>query len=88
VLGASVSGLLLLLSRDFIKWVLIAAIIALPLAWFGMTKFLQMYAYGISIGLSFFIFSAALALVIALVTVSYQSIKAAIANPVESIRYE
>ena len=88
VLGASVSGLLLLLSRDFIKWVLLATIIALPMAWFGMSKFLQMYAYGISIGLSFFIVSAALALVIAFLTVSYQSIKAAVANPVESLRYE
>ena len=88
VLGASVSGLLLLLSRDFIKWVLVATLIALPLAWFAMTKFLQVYAYRISIGLSFFLVSGVLALVIAFLTVSYQSIKAAAANPVESLRYE
>ncbi len=88
VLGASVYGLMLLLSRDFIKWVLLATVIALPLAWFGMSKFLQVYAYRISISLSFFIFSAVLALIIALFTVSYQSIKAAVANPVESLRYE
>ena len=88
VLGASASGLLLLISRDFIKWVLFATIIALPLAWFGMNKFLQVYAYRISIGLSFFLISGAMALVIAFLTVSYQSIKAAVANPVESLRYE
>ena len=88
VLGASVSNLLILLSKDFIKWVLLANVFAWPLAWFVMSKFLQMYAYKISIGFLFFLFSGILALVIALLTVSYQAVRAAVANPIDSLRYE
>jgi len=88
VLGASVSGIVCLLSRGLVKWVLIANSIAWPLAWFFSNRWLQNFAYRINVNLWNFILSAALALVIALITVSYQSIKAARANPVDSLRYE
>jgi len=88
VLGASVSGILVLLSREFTKWVAIASLIAWPIAYFSMNKWLQNFAYRISIGWWTFMFAGALALVISIVTVSYQSIKAALANPVDSLRYE
>jgi putative ABC transport system permease protein len=88
VLGASISGLLVQSFREFSHWVLLANLIAWPLAWFGMNSWLQNYAY--RIGLSWWIFalSGGFALLIALITVSFHSIKAASANPVESLRYE
>jgi putative ABC transport system permease protein len=88
VLGASVSGILLLLTKEFVKWVIIANLIAWPVAWFIMDKWLQNFAYRIPISWWMFVLSGALALVIALMTVSFQAIKAATANPVESLRYE
>jgi len=88
VLGATVSGIVLLLSKEFTKWVLLANIIAWPVAWYVMNQWLQNFAYRISIGWWLFILAGVLALFFALITVSYQSIKAAIANPVEAIRYE
>jgi ABC-type antimicrobial peptide transport system permease subunit len=88
VLGASVSNIVLLLSREFTKWVLLANIIAWPAAYFAMYKWLQSYAYSTNIALWSFILSGALALVIATVAVSYQSIKAAVTNPADSLRYE
>jgi ABC-type antimicrobial peptide transport system permease subunit len=88
VLGATVGNILLLLTKDFIKWVLIASIIAWPIGYFAMSKWLQDFAYRTNIGIVNFIISALLAMTIALLTVSYQSIKAALANPVESLRYE
>jgi len=88
VLGASVPGIVLLLSKEFTKWVLVANIIALPIAWFAMSKWLQNFAYRTNIAWTTFIISSGIALLIALLTVSYQSIKAALANPVESLRYE
>jgi len=88
VLGASISKIILLLSREFIIWIIISNIVAWPLAWFIMNKWLQNFAYRANIGIWIFILSASLALIIALITVSYQSIKAALANPVESLRYE
>jgi len=87
-LGASVSGIVLLLSREFTKWVLLANLIAWPIAWIAMGKWLQNFAYRINIGWFTFLLAGTLALIIALITVSYQSIKAALANPVESLRYE
>jgi len=88
VLGASVADVTTLLSGDFIKLILIAIIIASPLAWYGMNKWLQGFAYRITI--SWWMFGAAglLAVLIALATVSFQAIKAAIANPVKSLRTE
>ncbi len=88
VLGASVSNIALLLSREFTKWVLLANVIAWPVAYFAMYKWLQSYAYSTNIALWSFILSGAMALVIASVAVSYQSIKAAVANPADSLRYE
>lgn len=88
VLGASVPGIVVMLSKEFTKWVLLANVIAWPLAYFVMNKWLQNFAYRTNIGIRTFILSGLLALVIALLTVSYQSIKAATANPVEALRYE
>jgi putative ABC transport system permease protein len=88
MLGASAGNVVLLLSKEFIKWVILANIIAWPVAYFTMNKWLQDFAYRISIGLWIFVVSAALALFIALITVSYQSIKTALADPVKSLRYE
>jgi len=88
VLGASVSNITTLLSGEFIKLVLIAMLIASPIAWFGMHKWLEEFAYRISINWWVFILAGALAILIALLTVSFQAIKAAIANPVRSLRSE
>jgi ABC-type antimicrobial peptide transport system permease subunit len=88
VLGAPLSRIILLLSADFTKWVLAANIIAWPLAYFAIGKWLENFAYRTSLNMSIFILSGVLALVTALLTVSYQTLKAALANPVESLRYE
>ena len=88
VLGASVSGILFLYTKQFTRWVLVANIIAWPLAYFAMNKWLENFAYRADIGAGTFVLSALLALAIALFTVSFQSIRAAIANPVDSLRYE
>jgi putative ABC transport system permease protein len=88
VLGASVSGIVLLLSKEFTKWVLIANLIAWPLIYFASSKWLENFAYHTDIRWHLFILSGALALAIALVTVMYQAIKAARANPVDAIKYE
>jgi len=88
ILGSSVQGIVLLLSKEFLKWVAIANIIAWPTAWFISHQWLQNFAYRTGIGIWIFILSAALALIIALITVSFQSIKAATSNPVDSLRYE
>jgi putative ABC transport system permease protein len=88
VLGASVQNIILLLSSHFLKLVLIANLLAWPLAWFAMHKWLQGFAYRIDIKLSVFVLTAILSIFIALITISFQSIKAAIANPVKSLRSE
>jgi putative ABC transport system permease protein len=88
VLGASVPGIVQMLSKDFLLLVLIAAIIAFPVAWWAMHKWLADFAYRINIGWWVFILAAAAALLIALITISFQAIKAAIANPVKSLRTE
>ena len=88
VLGATVPNILLLLTKEFTKFVFLANIIAWPVAYFAMNNWLQNFAYRINIGIWTFILSAILALAIALITVSYQSIKAALADPVKSLRYE
>ena len=88
VLGASVTSVASLLSKDFVKLVLIALIIASPLAWFAMNKWLGGFAYRTPISWWMFVFAGLLAIVIALLTVSFQAIKAAIANPVKSLRTE
>jgi hypothetical protein len=88
VLGATVSNILLLLSKEFAKWVLIANVIAWPFAYYAMNKWLQGYAYRINIAVWSFILAAVLALAIALFTVSYQAVRAATANPADALRYE
>ncbi len=88
VLGASVSNIAGMLSTDFLKLVIISAVIAFPLAWWTMNKWLQGFAYRVNISWWVFIIAGILALFIALITVSFQSIKAAIANPVKSLRTE
>jgi putative ABC transport system permease protein len=88
VLGASDSKIFLLLSKEFIRWVLLANLIAWPIAYFAMNKWLQNFAYRIHIGIVAFLISGGTALLIAYFTVSYQSIKSARANPVNSLRYE
>jgi putative ABC transport system permease protein len=88
VLGASISNVALILSKDFLILVIISNIIAWPVAYYFMNGWLQDFAYKISISWWVFILSGSIALMIALVTVSFQAIKAAMANPVESLRYE
>ncbi len=88
VLGATASNIVTLLSKEFTKWVIVANIIAWPIAYFSLNKWLQSYAYKTNVALWSFVLSGALALLIALATVSYQSIKAALANPADSLRYE
>ena len=88
VLGASVQNITILLSSNFLKLVLIANIIAWPIAWFAMHKWLQDFAYRINIQWWIFILAGIVSVMIAFFTVSFQSIKAAIANPVKSLRSE
>jgi len=88
VLGASVSNLIGLLSTDFLKLVIIALILAIPLAWFAMNKWLQDFAYRINIDWWVFVIAAAITVLIAWITISVQAFKAAVANPVKSLRTE
>lgn len=88
VLGASVSGITGMLSKDFIKLVLIAILIASPIAWWAMYKWLQDFPYRIDMQWSVFVLAGLAALTLAIVTVSMQSIKAALSNPVKSLRDE
>ena len=88
VLGASVMGIVGMLSKDFLKLVIIAAVIAFPVAWWAMHRWLNDFAYRVNIGWWVFVIAGIVALLIALLTISFQSIKAAIANPVKSLRTE
>jgi len=88
VLGASMVGIIRLLSTDFLKLVLLAFVIATPIAWWAMSKWLQSFAYKIDLSWWIFILAGALALCIALLTVCSQAIRAALANPVKSLRTE
>jgi len=88
VLGSSVSSLIYLLSIDFIKWVMVANIIAVPIAWIAMNKWLQNYAYHLKMGPGLFILTALITFGIALFTVGYQTFKAANSNPVKALKWE
>lgn len=88
VLGATIPDITSMLSKDFIKLVLIAAIIIFPVAWYAMHKWLEEFAYRITISWWIFFLAAGVALLIAIITISFQAIKAAIANPVKSLRTE
>ncbi|HEY4830955.1 MAG TPA: FtsX-like permease family protein, partial [Waddliaceae bacterium] len=88
VLGASVSGITALLSKDFIKLVWVSCMVAFPVAYWAMHKWLQNYQYRIEISWLIFLIAGLLAILIALLTVSFQAVKAAVANPVKSLRTE
>ncbi|HEU5289219.1 MAG TPA: ABC transporter permease [Cyclobacteriaceae bacterium] len=88
VLGASVMGITQLLSRDFMKLIVIAIVLSTPIAWYMMDRWLQSFAYRITINGWIFVLAALMAIGIALFTISFQSIKAALANPVDSLRNE
>jgi putative ABC transport system permease protein len=89
-LGSSVGSIVLMLSKQFSKWVVVANVIAWPLAWLFMHEWLGNFAYGIRVidHLWIFVISALTALVIALLTVAYQAVRAALINPVDAIKYE
>ncbi|MEI6138126.1 MAG: FtsX-like permease family protein, partial [Mariniphaga sp.] len=86
--GATVTEILTLLNSDFVKWVAIAFVVAAPIAWYAMFKWLENFAYKTNLSWWIFALSALIALVITLITVSWQSWKAAVRNPVEALRYE
>lgn len=88
VLGASMGSIIALLSKDFLKLVVIALVLAAPLAYFAMSKWLEDFAYRIEIGWGVFVLAGLLAMLIAFLTVGYQSVKAALLNPVESLKSE
>ncbi|MNN75104.1 FtsX-like permease family protein [compost metagenome] len=88
VLGASVTQVTSLLSIDFIKLVVVAIFIATPIAWWAMDKWLQDYSYRIEIQWYYFVIAGLLAILISMATISYQAIKAALGNPVNSLRDE
>ena len=88
VTGAKVSEILVLLNRDFLKWVTIAFVIASPVAWYIIDKWLENFAYKTNLSWWIFALAGIMTLGIALLTVSFQSWKAASRNPIESLRYE
>jgi putative ABC transport system permease protein len=88
VLGASTSQAAIMLSREFLWWVFISNIIAFPIAWYALHGWLEGFAYRVEIGWWVFAAAGGISLLIALLTVSTQAIKAALANPVKSLRYE
>ena len=88
ILGSSISGIVILLSKDFAKWIVIANLVAWPIAYFIMYKWLEDFAYRTEITIWAFAATGSAALVIAFITIGFQSIKAATANPVKSLRYE
>jgi putative ABC transport system permease protein len=88
VLGATASGIIVLLVKQFTKWIIIANCIAWPVGYFVMNRWLRNFAYQAPITVWIFIISAIVAFIIAMLTVSYQSVKAAMANPVNSLKYE
>ena len=88
VLGATVSNIVSMLSKDFLKLVLIASLIAFPVAWWFMNRWLRDFAYRIHIKWWVFVLASVLAVFIAIITVSFQAIKAALTNPVKNLRTE
>lgn len=88
VLGSTISRIIVLLSQRFVIWVMVANLIAWPVAFFTMRNWLENFAYRIDMNLWVFVLAGGLALMIALITISWQAIRAATANPVESLRYE
>ena len=88
VLGASVPRIVTILNKSFVKWVMIANLVAWPTAWYAMSRWLQNFAYRIDLYLWMFVLAAIIAFFIALITISFQSVRAALKNPADSLRYE
>jgi len=88
VLGASVTNIVRMLSTDFVKLVMLAFMIATPIAWWFMNQWLQDFAFRIDLNWLIFVVTGLVALVVALITLSFQAIKAAIANPINALRSE
>jgi putative ABC transport system permease protein len=88
VLGASISQVVVLLSKDFAKLVMLAFLIAIPITWYGMTKWLEGFAYRISFDVLMVVVAGGLAILVAIITISFQAIKAALGNPVDSLKNE
>ena len=88
VIGATTSALLLLVSKEFSKLVLIAFAIAVPIGYFASSQWLQDFAFRAEMGIGIFVLPGLVALVIALSTVSYHTVRAALVNPAESLKYE
>jgi putative ABC transport system permease protein len=88
VLGSSVAGIVTLISKDFIKLVVVAIVIATPLTWWSMSQWLNDFAYRVQIGPGIFLIASLIAILVAVITISFQSLKAALANPVNSLRNE
>jgi len=88
VLGASVESILMLFSKEFIKLILIGFLIATPLAWYATNQYLDQFAYKITLGPVEFLIGLTITFLIAIVTVAYRSMKAAVANPTQSLRSE
>ena len=88
ILGANFHSIIVLLAREYVKCIAVASVIAWPIGYFVMDRWLQNFAYRTSVGIEIFILSGLVAFVFALITVSYQALKAALANPVESLRHE
>lgn len=88
VLGATVANLFLLVSHDFTKLVILAFLVTAPLAYYAMTQWLSDFEYKIGIGITPIVLAIAMVLVLSLITISYQSIKAALMNPVDTLRNE
>jgi len=86
--GAGILGIVYMLNRDFIRWILIAFLIATPVAWFGLDKWLSNFAYRTNLSWWIFLLAGIAVLIVSLLTVSWQSWRAATGNPVEALRYE
>ncbi|MEC7264138.1 MAG: FtsX-like permease family protein, partial [Bacteroidota bacterium] len=86
--GATIGGIMMLLNKDFVKWVALAFLIAVPLSWYAMHRWLEGFAYKTNMNWWVFLFAGILTMLVALLTVSWQSWRAASANPVESLRTE
>ena len=88
IVGASVSAITILLTKDFLKLVIIAFVIATPIAWYTLSKWLQNYAYRIDLNIWIFLTAGGIAVLIAMITIAVKTIKAATSNPVKSLRTE
>ena len=88
VLGANITRIVYMLSKKYLLWIILSNLIAIPVAYYFMNKWLEDFAYRINLSWWIFVLAGGIALLIALTTVSFQAIKAAVANPVEALRYE